>query len=144
MDDKAPPAGENCEIFIGKLPRDVAEDEIYPLFSAIGQIYEMRLMMDFSGSNRGYAFVMYTNAEDAAKACKALDDYQIRPGRKIGVCESINNSRLKIGNLPSDCDISEFSKVRAITLFEIFPAIHIITQQIAHFTTNLYFRCLND
>lgn len=116
MDNRPPPEEDHCEIFIGKLPRDVVEDEIYPLFSSIGQIFESRLMMDFSGSNRGYAFIMYTNAEDAKKACKTFDGYEIRPGRKIGVCESHNNSRLKIGNLPPDCGISDFCEVRTFVL----------------------------
>lgn len=54
-----PPRG--CEVFVGKLPRDMYEDELVPLFETAGTIYEFRLMMEFSGDNRGYAFVMYTN-----------------------------------------------------------------------------------
>lgn len=54
-----PPRG--CEVFVGKIPRDMFEDELVPLFETVGQIYEFRLMMEFSGENRGYAFVMYTN-----------------------------------------------------------------------------------
>lgn len=37
------------------------EDELVPLFENAGTIYEFRLMMEFSGDNRGYAFAMYTN-----------------------------------------------------------------------------------
>lgn len=55
----APPRG--CEVFVGKIPRDMYEDELVPLFERAGRIYEFRLMMEFSGENRGYAFVMYTN-----------------------------------------------------------------------------------
>lgn len=55
----APPRG--CEVFVGKIPRDMYEDELVPLFERAGKIYEFRLMMEFSGENRGYAFVMYTN-----------------------------------------------------------------------------------
>lgn len=55
----APPRG--CEVFVGKIPRDMFEDELVPLFEKAGRIYEFRLMMEFSGENRGYAFVMYTN-----------------------------------------------------------------------------------
>jgi len=46
---------------VGKIPRDMYEDELVPLFEKAGRIYEFRLMMEFSGENRGYAFVMYTN-----------------------------------------------------------------------------------
>ena len=55
----APPS-KGCEVFVGKIPRDLFEDEIYPVFETIGPIYEMRLMMDFDGRNRGFCFVMYT------------------------------------------------------------------------------------
>lgn len=43
---QSPPRG--CEIFVGKIPRDVYEDELVPAFESVGRIYEMRLMMDFT------------------------------------------------------------------------------------------------
>ncbi|XP_013134281.1 PREDICTED: probable RNA-binding protein 46 [Papilio polytes] len=93
-----PPRG--CEVFIGKLPREIYEDELVPIFSQIGKIYEMRLMMDFSGSNRGYAFVNYMRKQDADQAVKKLDGFEIRPQRKIGVVKSVDNCRLYIGGIP--------------------------------------------
>ncbi|CAH2269122.1 jg17337 [Pararge aegeria aegeria] len=95
----APPL-KGCEVFIGKLPRDVFEDELMPLFSSVGKIYEMRLMMDFSGSNRGYAFVTYATRTQAAAAVKQLNGYEIQPRRHIGVVKSVDNCRLFIGNIP--------------------------------------------
>ncbi|CAF4982526.1 unnamed protein product, partial [Rotaria socialis] len=38
------PPGRGCEVFVGKLPRDCFESELFPLFERCGQIYEMRLM----------------------------------------------------------------------------------------------------
>ena len=61
-----PPRG--CEVFVGKIPRDCYEDELVPIFENMGRIYELRLMMDFSGANRGYCFVMYTRRDDAKRA----------------------------------------------------------------------------
>ena len=46
---------------MGRIPRDVFEDELVPLFEVIGPIFEMRLMMTFGGENRGFCFVKYTN-----------------------------------------------------------------------------------
>lgn len=89
-----------CEIFVGKIPRDLYEDELVPVFEKIGKIYELRLMMDFSGSNRGYAFVMYTNKHHAIKAMRDLNNYEIRKGRFIGVCMSVDNCRLFVGGIP--------------------------------------------
>ncbi|XP_078132716.1 putative RNA-binding protein 46 [Sander vitreus] len=96
----APPRG--CEVFVGKIPRDMYEDELVPLFERAGRIYEFRLMMEFSGENRGYAFVMYTNREAAQRAIQMLDNYEIRPGKFIGVCVSLDNCRLFIGSIPKD------------------------------------------
>ncbi|XP_077333726.1 RNA-binding protein 47 isoform X4 [Lithobates pipiens] len=93
-----PPRG--CEVFIGKIPRDVYEDELVPVFESVGRIYEMRLMMDFDGKNRGYAFVMYTQKHEAKRAVRELNNYEIRPGRLLGVCCSVDNCRLFIGGIP--------------------------------------------
>ncbi|XP_076114720.1 APOBEC1 complementation factor-like isoform X4 [Mytilus galloprovincialis] len=99
-DWKGPAPQRGCEIFIGKIPRDCFEDELVPVFEKIGKLYELRLMMDFSGSNRGYAFVMYTNRIDAQRAVKELNNYELRKGRLIGVCMSVDNCRLFVGGIP--------------------------------------------
>ncbi|XP_068443921.1 probable RNA-binding protein 46 isoform X2 [Clinocottus analis] len=91
-----PPRG--CEVFVGKIPRDLYEDELVPLFERAGRIYEFRLMMEFSGENRGYAFVI----EAAQRAIQMLDNHEIRPGKYIGVCVSLDNCRLFIGSIPKD------------------------------------------
>ena len=51
--------------------------EKVPIFERIGRIYELRLMMDFSQSNRGYIFVRYTTIEDAKRAVRELNNYQV-------------------------------------------------------------------
>nr|XP_020477830.1 probable RNA-binding protein 46 isoform X2 [Monopterus albus] len=96
----APPRG--CEVFVGKIPRDMYEDKLVPLFERAGRLYELRLMMEFSGENRGYAFVMYTNREAAQRAIQMLDNYEVRPGKFIGVCVSLDNCRLFVGSIPKD------------------------------------------
>ncbi|XP_044155196.1 LOW QUALITY PROTEIN: probable RNA-binding protein 46 [Bufo gargarizans] len=96
----SPPRG--CEVFVGKIPRDMYEDELVPVFERAGRIYEFRLMMEFSGENRGYAFVMYTNKDEAMLAIRMLNNYEIRPGKFIGVCVSVDNCKLFIGALPKE------------------------------------------
>ncbi|NXP52250.1 A1CF factor, partial [Heliornis fulica] len=95
-----PPPERGCEIFIGKLPRDLFEDELIPLCEKIGKIYEMRMMMDFNGNNRGYAFVTFSNRQEAKNAIKQLNNYEIRNGRLLGVCASVDNCRLFVGGIP--------------------------------------------
>ncbi|XP_063163524.1 APOBEC1 complementation factor isoform X2 [Candoia aspera] len=95
-----PPPERGCEIFIGKLPRDLFEDELIPLCEKIGKIYEMRMMMDFNGNNRGYAFVTFCNKQEAKNAVRQLNNYEIRDGRLLGVCASVDNCRLFVGGIP--------------------------------------------
>ncbi|NWX82089.1 RBM46 protein, partial [Nothoprocta ornata] len=46
---EGPPPPRGCEVFVGKIPRDMYEDELVPVFERAGKIYEFRLMMEFSG-----------------------------------------------------------------------------------------------
>ena len=100
LESMPPPRG--CEVFVGKIPRDCYEDELVPIFENMGKIYELRLMMDFSGANRGYCFVMYTRRDDAKRAMKELNNFQVRKGRYLGVCLSVDNCRLFVGGIPKN------------------------------------------
>lgn len=93
-----PPRG--CEIFIGRIPRYVYEDILIPVFSSVGVIYELRLMMDFSGSNRGYAFLKYATRAQAVAAVTLLDRYEILAGHRIGVVMSYDNCHLFLHDIP--------------------------------------------
>lgn len=115
-----PPPPRGCEVFVGKIPRDCFEDELVPVFERTGDLYEMRLMMDYNGQNRGYAFVVYTATADAKECVKLLNNYEIRKvklpitvntplircyvilsqGRTLGVCMSVDNCRLFVGGIP--------------------------------------------
>uniref|UniRef100_A0A8C9VCN5 Synaptotagmin binding cytoplasmic RNA interacting protein n=1 Tax=Scleropages formosus TaxID=113540 RepID=A0A8C9VCN5_SCLFO len=104
------------EIFVGKIPRDLFEDELVPLFEKAGPIWDLRLMMDpLTGLNRGYAFVTFCTKEAAQEAVKLFNNREIRPGRHIGVCISVANNRLFVGSIPKNKTkeqiIEEFSKV---------------------------------
>lgn len=105
---------KGTEVFIGKIPRDCFENELIPLFQVPGKIYKMRLMIDFSGKNRGYGFVQYFSREDAKRAVFLLNNHEIRKGWFIGVMLSKNNNRLFFGNLPNNISrtdmINEISK----------------------------------
>ncbi|NXW52059.1 RBM46 protein, partial [Nyctiprogne leucopyga] len=72
---EGPPPPRGCEVFVGKIPHDMYEDELVPVFERAGKIYEFRLMMEFSGENRG---------------------------KFIGVCVSLDNCRLFLGAIPKE------------------------------------------
>ncbi|XP_078279443.1 heterogeneous nuclear ribonucleoprotein R isoform X3 [Rhinoraja longicauda] len=111
-----PQPGIGTEVFVGKIPRDLYEDELVPLFEKAGAIWDLRLMMDpLSGQNRGYAFVTFCNKDAAQEAVKLCDNCEIRPGKHIGVCISVANNRLFVGSIPKNKTkeniMEEFSKV---------------------------------
>jgi len=93
---------KGSEVFVGRVPRDCYEHEIVPVFETIGQIYELRLMMDFSGSNRGFFFVRYTCRQDAKRAVAQLNNYEIRPGKRLGVLMSMDNNKLWVSGIPNN------------------------------------------
>lgn len=99
---KGPAPDKGSEVFVGKVPRDMYEWELVPLFETCGRIYELRLMMDFSGSNRGYMFVRFFTRDEAKRAHKELNDYEVRPGKIIGVLPSVDNRKLWISGIPKN------------------------------------------
>ncbi|XP_015913423.1 heterogeneous nuclear ribonucleoprotein R isoform X2 [Parasteatoda tepidariorum] len=116
-DNKSPP-GAGCEVFVGKIPKTIFEDELIPVFEKCGQIWDLRLMMDpLTGQNRGYAFITYCNREAAQSAVKQLDNYEIKSGKNLKVNVSVPNLRLFVGNIPKskskDEIFEEFGKLTA-------------------------------
>ncbi|XP_060771288.1 heterogeneous nuclear ribonucleoprotein R-like [Neoarius graeffei] len=108
--------GIGTEVFVGKIPRDLYEDELVPLFEKAGPIWDLRLMMDpLSGQNRGYAFITFCSKDAAQEAVKLCDNYEIRPGKYLGVCISVANNRLFVGSIPKnktrESILEDFGKV---------------------------------
>uniref|UniRef100_A0A672FD85 RRM domain-containing protein n=1 Tax=Salarias fasciatus TaxID=181472 RepID=A0A672FD85_SALFA len=96
-----PPPGAHCEVFISNISRDAYEDLLIPLFSLVGPLWEFRLMMNFSGQNRGFAYAKYATAELAASAIRLLDGYAVEPGYRLSVRRSTEKRHLCIHNLPA-------------------------------------------
>jgi len=102
------PPGPGCEVFCGKIPKELYEDELIPLFERCGEVWDLRLMMDpLTGLNRGYAFVTFTTRNAADQAVATLNDYEIQRGKKLGVTISYNNHRLFVGNIPKNRERQE-------------------------------------
>ncbi|XP_053735504.1 dead end protein 1 isoform X2 [Synchiropus splendidus] len=101
-DGQAP--GARCEVYISQVPRDVYEDVLIPLFSRIGPLWEFRLMMNFSGQNRGFAYAKYGSPAIAFEAIRLLDGFMIEPGHHLIVRRSTEKRRLHITQLPSNIE----------------------------------------
>ena len=111
-----PPPPRGSEVFVGKIPKDCFEDELVPVFEQVGTIYEIRLMIDnLSKLNRGYAFVVFRTSSEAKECVKRLNNYEIRPGRTLSVCMSVNNCRLFIGGIPKKVSRSPFLHVLIVS-----------------------------
>lgn len=93
-----PPAGS--EVFIGRLPQDVYEHQLIPLFQRVGRLYEFRLMMTFSGLNRGFAYARYSSRRGAQAAIATLHNHQLRPACPLLVCRSTEKCELSVDGLP--------------------------------------------
>ncbi|XP_077565549.1 dead end protein 1-like [Stigmatopora nigra] len=106
-----PAPGSNCEVFIGRIPRDMYEDKLIPLFSSVGPLWEFRLMMNFSGHNRGFAYAKYGSAEIAQAAIHQLHGHMLEPGVRIVVYPSTEKRQLWITELPMIVQEDQFLKV---------------------------------
>ncbi|NXB74183.1 DND1 protein, partial [Donacobius atricapilla] len=100
-----PPAG--TEVYIARLPQDVYENTLIPLFESVGKLYEFRLMMTFSGLNRGFAYARYTSLRGAQRAIAAFHGFQLRQGCAIMVCWSTQKHELVVSDLPASVSQQE-------------------------------------
>lgn len=83
---------------MGKIPRDLFEDELVPLFEKAGPIWDLRLMMDpLSGLNRGYAFVTFCTKEAAQEAV-----------RLVSLCEACFTAQRAVLEAAKICDVLVF------------------------------------
>ena len=116
-----PPPGRGTEIYCYRIPRyflseakylnqvvtrDCFEDELVPLFASVGKIYELRLMIEFSGTNRTYCYVRYCTENDAKEAVRRLHNYRIRSDYPLAVTISVDNRRL-VARLVPNCGLTE-------------------------------------
>ncbi|XP_061662088.1 probable RNA-binding protein 46 isoform X2 [Syngnathoides biaculeatus] len=113
----------DCEVFVGKIPAYIYEDELVPLFETAGTIYEMRLMLELNGQNRGYGFVL----EAAEKAVRNLNNHEVRRGRFVGVCLSLQKCSLFLASISKNKSKEEITEaVKEVTegLLEVsvFPS----------------------
>ncbi len=68
-------------LFVGNLAYQTAENDLNDLFSQVGSVTSVNLMMDkFTGKSRGFAFVEFASADDAQKAVEQFNgqDFQGR------------------------------------------------------------------
>jgi len=53
------------------------------LFEGVGRIYKLRLMMNFSGSNRGFCFAQFFTLAEARAAIESFHGFEIRHRKRF-------------------------------------------------------------
>jgi len=70
--------GWDVQVFCGRIPKEIFEDELIPLFDKCGTVWDLRLMMDpMSGYNRSFCFVTFTEKVGATEAVKQVTNCTI-------------------------------------------------------------------
>ncbi|KAL1380487.1 hypothetical protein pipiens_014157 [Culex pipiens pipiens] len=92
--EHVPEPSYRFELFVKNLPRHLFERELVPLFSSAGFVYQIRLLMCFTGLNRGIAYVRYTNEQDFQRAVTIFHELQLTPRFLLYACRSLNLSKL--------------------------------------------------
>jgi len=101
---------KGCEVYVTRIPRNLQEKDLVEIFSEQGEITDFRLMMEPNGMNRGYAYIRYQNLQDAKKAIKRLNNYEIYPNRYLVVTKSVDNRRLWVNGIPKSKSTHEIRK----------------------------------
>jgi len=73
---------QSSNLYVGNLSYSVTSDQLKDLFSQHGAVKEAKVIGD-----RGFGFVEFENAEDAAKAIEALNETEFE-GRTLKVNEA--------------------------------------------------------
>ncbi|XP_072368860.1 LOW QUALITY PROTEIN: dead end protein homolog 1-like [Scyliorhinus torazame] len=124
-----PPPLTGSEVFIGKLPQDLYEDQLIPLFQSAGKLYEFRLMMTFSGENRGFAYAKYANRWYAQCAIAMFNGYQIRDGFPMVVCKSTEKNELCVRGIPGKQRLEVLEVLKELTEGVMDLSLHLNTER---------------
>ncbi|XP_071910854.1 uncharacterized protein [Coffea arabica] len=87
------------EVFLGGLDKDTREEDIRKVFEQVGQVTEVRLVMNGNtGKNKGFAFLRFASAADAKKALEKYSAIKIC-GKQCGVRPVAGNDTIYLGNI---------------------------------------------
>ncbi|KAK6162699.1 hypothetical protein DH2020_002540 [Rehmannia glutinosa] len=87
------------EIFVGGLDKDATESDLRKVFSEVGEVTEVRLLMNpQTKKNKGFAFLRFATVEQAKRACAQLKNPVVH-GKQCGVSPSQDSDTLFLGNI---------------------------------------------
>uniref|UniRef100_A0AAG5CRM9 RRM domain-containing protein n=1 Tax=Anopheles atroparvus TaxID=41427 RepID=A0AAG5CRM9_ANOAO len=100
------------EVYVTGIPAFYGPDELIPIFSFAGQVYKMRLMMNFDRTNRGIAYVQYVNQRGARRALD-LNYLHVTRDHKLKVQTSVNLRIVYLENIDGSFDEGYISRIAA-------------------------------
>ena len=76
---------DQSNLFVGNFSWNLGEQDLRDLFAPYGELEEVKLIIDrMTGRSKGFGFVKFVNAEDAAAALSALNNQEV-DGREIKI-----------------------------------------------------------
>ncbi|KAK7394593.1 hypothetical protein VNO78_15125 [Psophocarpus tetragonolobus] len=87
------------EVFVGGLDKEATEHDLKKVFSKVGVVTEVRLMINpLTKRNKGFAFLRFETVEQAKRAVVELKNPVIN-GKQCGVTPSQDSDTLYLGNI---------------------------------------------
>ena len=77
----------DSKLYVGNIAFSAREDDLFQLFSTVGEVGDVALVRDEAGKNRGFGFVTMRTKADGEAAMAKLNGADIH-GRSIAVRES--------------------------------------------------------
>lgn len=78
----------NKKLFVGSLAWETRDESLKDFFSQIGEVESAKVIIDrATNRSKGFGFVEFVNAEDAAKAMEELEGKELE-GRPIRISEA--------------------------------------------------------
>ena len=115
-----PPPTDSIKLFVGQVPKSMGERELIPIFSEIGEVYELAVLRDKeTNRHRGCAFVTYYNRDHATSAVVEFHDKKkLSPTVGFMQVKPASDCKIFVGNLPLDVKVEAvnamFSKFGAV------------------------------
>ncbi|GMP69983.1 hypothetical protein CsSME_00029038 [Camellia sinensis var. sinensis] len=91
---------KDLEIFIGRLDKEVVEDDLIKVFGKFGEIREAKIVRkSTTNKSKGFAFIRYATVEQAKNALSASKDGIEVRGKHVKMSASEGNDTLYMGNI---------------------------------------------
>lgn len=127
------PPTDSIKLFVGQVPKNMAERDLLPIFKEVGEVYELAVLRDKeTNRHRGCAFVTYYNRDDATTAVIQFHDKKkLSPSVGFMQVKPASDCKIFVANLPLDVTADAVSKM--FGHFGAVDEVHLIRDQRGEF-----------